>query len=390
MTEALINPQILQWASSRCNLSASDLAKNVEVKQEKVISWLEGRSYPSFSKAKKLARILRIPFGYLYLTNPPVENIPLPDLRTIENNTNNKFSLDFIETLRATRQKQQWFKDFLISEGEESLPFVSKYSPGTDENIVARDIRKELEIDEKIRKKSRTWSDFLANFIKTCEDKRIVILKNSVVNNSNNRKLSLDEFRGFLIVDKIAPFIFINGTDTKAGQIFTLAHELAHLWIGKEGISNPDLRISQQKIIGIEQYCNRIAAEILVPESDFNKYWDRAKSVHTNLEILARQFKVSQLVILRRAYDLNKVNHARFNHYYSEILKFIKSRENILTSGNTGNFYNTLLSRNSRLLSHTLISATLEGKVTFRDAAKMLNVKWETLEKAAIELNIRG
>ena len=94
--EALITPTIITWARERHNYSIDDLANKVGVKPEKVSDWEKGNTHPSFHQAQTMAHKLNIPFGYFYLSSPPDENLPLPDLRTIRKSKYQKPSQIFL------------------------------------------------------------------------------------------------------------------------------------------------------------------------------------------------------------------------------------------------------------------------------------------------------
>ena len=125
---------------------------------------------------------------------------------------------------------------------------------------------------------------------------------NGIVGNNTHRKLDPEKFRGFVLVDDYAPLVFVNGADSKAAQMFTLAHELAHLWFGSSAAF--DLRELQPADDETERACNRIAAELLAPEHELRDAWTAALQSPNRYQVLARQFKVSELVAARRLLDL--------------------------------------------------------------------------------------
>ena len=195
-----------------------------------------------------------------------------------------------------------------------------------------------------------------------------------------HRPLSVKEFRGFAISDDLAPAIFINTQDSKTAQVFTLVHEAVHLWVGKSGISNPDLRKrTSDPMNTTERYCNRLAAEILIPGTGLLESWDVGQTIEQNLPRLSKVYRVSTSVVLRRAYELNVLE-------YTDYLRFLKREEarwrrTQARKPEGGDFYNTLLSRNSSTLTKVLVAATLEGRFLSRDAARLLGVKLSVLSK---------
>lgn len=389
MTEAYIQPDLLRWAIERSRLPVDKVASRAHVKPNQIASWQEGESLPTFAQAQKLARTLRVPFGYLFLSNIPYEEIPIPDLRTIRNETPQSFSPDFVDLFNSVLRKQQWYSEYLQQERYEPLDFVGKFNINNDPNIVAEDISQTLGINEKLRQEASSWADFLQKFIHQAEINRILILRSGVVDNDNTRKLSVDEFRGFAISDKFAPLIFINALDYKVAKIFTLAHELAHIWIGESGISNVALKNAPPNI-DIEIFCDRVAAQLLVPEKTFLLEWEDNKSIKSNLEKLVTRFRVSSIVILRRALDLKKIRKDDFFQYYeSEIKKQSKPKEDAPEKKGGGNFHATLFSRNSKVLTSTVVSLAYEGRLLYRDAASLLNIKVKSLDGIAKKLGIK-
>ncbi|HZD09009.1 MAG TPA: ImmA/IrrE family metallo-endopeptidase, partial [Candidatus Limnocylindrales bacterium] len=192
------------------------------------------------------------------------------------------------------------------------------------------------------------------------------VMCNGVVHNNNHRHLDPEEFRGFAMADDLAPLVFINGADTKAAQMFTLAHELAHIWLGQSAVSD-----SQPAIVptqAVERWCNRVAAELLVPLELMKQEYDAGTGLPDEINRLARRFKVSTLVVLRRIHDVGGLTRQEFwNAYNAEV-----ERLRAIPRGAGGNFYLTQAARVSKRFAAALVTSTLEGHTLFNDAFRML------------------
>ena len=161
--------------------------------------------------------------------------------------------------------------------------------------------------------------------------------------------------------------------------MFTLAHEVAHLWLGESALSNPDMdqnalaattnnqRAKQQEV---EPWCNAVAAELLVPRKLFQAEL-RKEPLPDALRRLTSYFKVSSLVILRRMRDVRYLNRDEYTKAYKEELYRIMA----LHRKPGGSFYLSQPYKLSRLFSKALITSTLEGHTLYRDAMRMLGVK---------------
>ncbi len=388
MTEALVTPQVIEWARLRYHLTIDTAADKLRVKPDKLEAWEKGNERPTFHQAQSLAHKLHIPFGYLFLSAPPEEKLPLPDLRVVAGTQPYPPSPHFSDLLNDVLRKQQWYREYQESEGAQPIPFIGRFTLSSSPEIVAVDIRDTLGISDKMRQESESWELFLRDFIQRAESVGVLVLRSSIVGNNTSRPLNVEEFRGFAISDDLAPVIFINGQDAKAAQIFTLAHELAHLWIGESGVSNPDYgkRSSQQQHI-IDRFCDQVAAETLVPKQDFLSYWQDSKTLNDNLQALAARYRVSPFVILRRAYENEKLTADDYHNQYQELLTDHKRRK---SQKGGGNFYLNVAARNSNTLTITLLVATAEGRVSLMDTARLLNVKVKTLPAIQNELLKRG
>jgi Zn-dependent peptidase ImmA (M78 family) len=212
----------------------------------------------------------------------------------------------------------------------------------------------------------------------------MLVMCSGVVRNNNRRRLDPEEFRGFAIVDDLAPLIFINGADTKSGQMFTLAHEVAHVWLGQSALSDTDPSVTPDH--EVERWCNQVAAELLVPMGILRHEYAQHDDAAGRLRYLARRFKVSTLVILRRLHDAGYLSRAAFHAAYAEELARLRA----LPRGSGGDFYLTQAARVSKRFARGLVTSTLEGRTLYRDAFHMLGVsKTATFHELARSLEIQ-
>ncbi len=315
--EAFISAKIVKWARDRIGASFNSVADRVNVKPEKVESWEEGSTHPTFRQAQRLASVLSIPFGYLFLSEPPETRIDLPDLRTVDGKLQQTPSADFIEVLQNAILKQDWYKEYLQQRGNKALDFVGRFNLRTPVDRAAADIRETVGITAELRAHALTWEDFLRTLIHAIEDLGVLVFRTGIVGSNVHRKLSVTEFRGFVLTDPVAPAILINARDAKAAQIFTLAHELAHIWIGESGILNPDFkRRASEQINQIERFCNHVAAEVLIPRAEFLAGWRTTENVTRNIQRLSAEFKVSTVAVLLQALNLDQITYQQYERLF--------------------------------------------------------------------------
>ena len=385
MTEALVTPSILAWARNRRGLEASEVAAKLNVRSDALDAWEVGDRCPTFRQAQRLAQVLHVPFGYLFLSSPPPQDLPIPDFRTLPGQAPLEPSPEFLDLLNDAIAKQQWFREYRESEGVEQLPFVARFSTTDSEEAVADDIRRVIDVDG-ARNKAANWESFFRELTRNAERTGVMVMRSGVVGNNNSRSLDVKEFRGFSISDTTVPLVFVNAQDYRSAQIFTLAHEMAHIWTGEGGVSNPDYsRSSKSQESAVERFCNRVAAETLVPGQDFKTRWRHdSRALENNLVPLARYYKVSRMVILRQAYDHEFISADAYWNGFQEHVQQISGEEAVGESG--GNFHYTLAARNGLEFTQAVISSVAGGTLLRREAAKLLNVKIQTLTGVAEHL----
>lgn len=374
MAQALITGEVLRWARIRAGVSVESVAEKLNVPSGDISAWEESRSLPSFAKARDVAKFLKIPFGYLFLEKPPAESIEIPDLRRLGGEPFGQFSPDFREVYLDALAKQGWYREYLIQQGAENLPFVGSKRLGDDPTVVADEMRTALGVTRDWRQQTAGWDGMLRGLVAKAEAAGVLVLRNSVVRNNTRRPLSVKEFRGFALCDRIAPLVFINSADAPAAQIFSLAHELVHIWLDVSAISDFHVSRTLEGYAPLEIYCNKVAAEFLVPRREFEDYWRSDLSLHDNAASLSREFRVSKLVIVRRALDLGRISPRDYDRFY-ELVEGERTEAPREKKKAGGDFYALVRARNSPTFARAVVTEALEGRLLFRDAGEMLSIK---------------
>jgi Zn-dependent peptidase ImmA (M78 family) len=364
MTRVAVEPALLRWACKRARLDPTDLAKRFP----KLGDWERGEARPTLKQLDDFARATHTPVGYLFLRELPSETIPIPDYRTVENVHIAQPSPDLLETIYLCEQRQEWYRDFVRALGEEPLSCVGSLAIDADVVSAAQAIRSALGFDVDRRRTMPTWSDALREFIAQADEIGVLVMCSGIVGSNTHRKLDPQEFRGFALANSLAPVIFINGADTRSAQMFTLAHELAHIWLGESALSDTDARSAPDQ--AVERWCNRVAAELLVPIDLVRREFRDGEGLASETARLSRRFKVSSLVILRRIHDVGGLSRQALTEAYEAEV----TRLRMLTTGNGGNFYHALPARVSKRFARALVVSTLEGQTLYRDALRMLGI----------------
>jgi Zn-dependent peptidase ImmA (M78 family) len=374
-----IKPELLTWARERARLEVDDLSQRFP----KLAAWEEGVARPTLKQVEDFAKATHTPVGFLFLQAPPEEKIPIPDFRTIRNRPIARPSPDLLDMIYVCQQRQEWYRDFARSERESPLSCVGSASLDSGVEQTAAIIRHTLNFDVEERRRMPTWTDALRHFISQADEAGIMVMCSGVVLNNNYRQLDPEEFRGFALSDSLAPLVFINGADTKAAQMFTLAHELAHIWLGQSAVS--DSQASMVPDHQVERWCNRVAAELLVPLDIIKQEYHAHSTLRLELDRLARFFKVSTLVVLRRIHDAGDLTREEFWREYEKELKRLLE----MAKGSGGNFYLTQAARVSKRFARALVISTLEGQTLHRDAFRMLGfAKFDTFQKLGRSLGV--
>ena len=379
---APVQSALLTWARRRSRIAPQDLIARFPDLSE----WEQGTKLPTLKQLEKFANATHTPVGYLFLPEPPEEHLPVPDFRTIGDIEVGEASPDLLDTVYQCQQRQGWYRDYARVRREGPVRFVGTLTSNTDVVEAARQMREALAFQPDQRGPS--WSEALRRLIEASDRHGILVMVSGIVGSNTHRKLDPQEFRGFALVDELAPLVFVNGADTKAAQIFTLSHELAHIWLGQSAVSDVDVVASSAN--AIERWCNQVAAEFLVPLDALGEVDVEQSDLTEELERIARTFKVSTLVVLRRIHDAGYLTEARYRSTYAhERDRILALMDEGSTSGGGGNFYNTQAVRVGRRFAKAIIESTLEGQTLYSDAYQMLGFKKHaTFEELASRLGV--
>lgn len=372
---ALINPTILTWSRERAGLSAEEVAKKLPTKPDRVLEWEAGESKPTFRQAQHWANIAHVPFGFLFLKEPPTESLPLPDLRTVGGVAPERPSLNLLDTVKDVLRKQDWYLEYLQDQDGEPLPFVGRFTTQASIKDVVTDIRQTLRVDPEAS--HLNYDAYVRMLVEAAETAGILVMRSGIALGNTHRKLDVGEFRGFAISNVLAPVVFINSADADTARLFTLMHELAHIWIGSSGVSDGGTPNGRKE----EIFCNAVAGEFLAPEDYFRAAWNKDIDWHDNLAPLATRFHVSTLVIGRRARDLGYITSEQYSVYYRQILKAFQDKD-----GGGGDYYRTARTKNSSRFSRAVLTETMSGRMLLRDAGRLLGVQPANLRTYANKL----
>ena len=383
-----VNEVVIRWALQRSGKSVDSLTKKQPLKELK--KWLSGEKNPTVKQLEVFSTTTSVPFGYLFFSSPPNEQIPIPYFRTHTDSSVTNPSADLIDTIQIIEQRQDWMREYLVADGAEPLDLVGSAKITDPHKETARKIREELSIDQGWASAHPNWSNALSDMKNRVEEAGIFLSTNGVVGTTNTRPLDPKEFRGFVLVDKHAPFIFTNSRDFKAAQMFTLAHELAHVWIGNSAAF--DLRYLRPARNAIENACNRIAAEFLVPMESMVQEWAKFSRERNPFQAGARHFKVSEIVMARRALDAHMINLAEFHRFYKKQQDEARDKDEARRKKKTrrGEFYNNAHVRIGKVFMRNVVGAVMEGKLLYREAYNLTGLKRKSFDGMVTHLESGG
>ncbi len=382
MTRVAVSPEVLCWARERAGFSLADL----EGRFPRLAEWESASIQPTMRQLQDFATKTRAPYGFLFLPEPPTLRLPFADFRTVESQRSEGFSPELMDTVHLMRRRQAWFREERLEAKASPVGVVGAASLSDAPEAIGLEMRRMLGLVDGWARWVPNWTAAVGELRRTIESLGVMAVINGVVGNNAHRKLDVNEFRGFALSDPHAPLIFVNGADAKSAQMFTLAHELTHLWLGDAGEGLSGFKGLQPDNGAVERFCNRAAAEFLVPAAEMQAAWRGVDGGEAPLEYLARHFKVSPVVIGRRAVDLDLMGRNEFLSFYHDYTQ--REHRKRQTGKNRGNFYNNQDNRVGRLFASHLIRAAKEGRIGFKEAYELTGLHAGTFQRYARKLGI--
>ena len=386
---AFITAKVFKWARESAKMAEEIAALKIAVPVEKLREWEAGESFPTIRQAKKLAKAYKRPFALFFLPDIPNDFQPLQDFRIAGSK---ELSTSSIFIIREIQQKQAWISEVNEENNENIVPFVGRFSLNDSPITVANDILKTLNINPLKYKTNNPISEWIVK----AESNGIFISRTSFIH--SRLKLDSSEIQGFAIADNYAPFVFVNSDDWNAPQLFTLIHELAHIWISQTGISNdlePSIR-NKEGYNPIELFCNEVAANALIPIEFVENLNQKAFTTATEVYKNAKKLGVSPFALLVRALNLNIISLSSYKKLkveadfeFSEFLKREaekKARQKQKEKSGDPNYFLLQLNRNSRLFTQTVLDAFRRGYLEPTQASSLLNVKVNKFPKLEAQM----
>ncbi|MEK4168380.1 ImmA/IrrE family metallo-endopeptidase [Staphylococcus sp. FSL W8-1268] len=370
-----VNSEVLKWG---IKVSGKNY-NQVKEKFKKIDNWMKNESSPTFNQLEQLSSYLNLPFGYLLLDTPPKEDIELLNFRTIDSEEHGEPSRELIDTIYDMETKKEWMREFLIEEGYAKNSIVNSINLEDDFNVSSNKIREilGLPIEWYLEKKAKDSFNYLKDLISY---NGILIMQNGIVKNNTRRRLDINEFRAFCLIDDYAPLIFLNNRDSINGKKFSLMHELVHIALGKQNIFN-DNNEFRHKYDKIETYCNKVAAELLIPTDKFYDKWKNGleKILVDKIYSLSKYFQSSNVVVARKALDNDFIDKEIYNKVVKEAKHSYEISLKKRKSG--GNYINNTIAKLDNNFTLAISSGVEKGSTLYSDIYKLTGLKRGTFDE---------
>lgn len=359
-----IKPNLLRWVIQRAGISEEKAIETFPL----LNGWLFQEKQPTLNQLKKFAAKFYVPFGYLFMSNLPIEKIPFPMFRG-EAGQQDHFNLNVYDTVMNVQARQEWLEEYLEENDIKTCNFIGSITTKTSISETVRRLRSILDLDDRWAFSLATPDAAVSLLGQKIEDTGVFLAYNGVVGNNTHRPLKVSECRGFALVNEKAPYIFVNSADSKSAQLFTLIHEVAHLMLGVSAGHAGSEVLNHE---ATENYCDMVAAEFLVPASVLREIWiNDTKSA-------SRRFKASELVVARRAHDLCLMSDTEYKAFWA---MYSQRQLRIKKKSTGGSFYLTSVKRVGRNFAIHVRNAVNNKQLNYTEAYRLTGLYGKTYDK---------
>ena len=369
-----INRNNLKIARENTGFKTWQISKSLTSTDKDVVSvWETGEDLPTWAQVKVLAKKYNIPELVFFSNENIQKNKTIPDFRI---GIKDEETDDVKKLINLVLKRQKWLEDTLKAEKQSRNKLIGSGTSIQSPLDLANFILKSLGISfEEIKSISGLDAKrkTLSYLIGKAEDKGIFVGKTI-----SYHRIGVEKMRGLFISNDFAPFIVLNRADALSAQIFSFIHEVAHFFRKSESISNSiDFRDSNKNVNAEERFCNRVAAELLLPQADLKKeFYDENDIKH-----VAESYKMSNIFVFYRLKDLGKIKREHASSLESRILK--ETEENILNRQKSkkkgGNYYNNMRDSNGNLFNKVVAKAYLQNKIGYVEASNLLKCSVEKI-----------
>lgn len=373
-----LNPEVLKWAVQRSGLSDDRVVKDFPKFQQ----WLDGTWKPTVRQLQNFADKTHVAVSELFGSDLPDYALQIADFRTVGDAGASCPSPELFDTIDAMVSRQDWMKDYFASQGYPAVEFVGSFKGTEFTERAAEEIsfvmHRLLRLDDAWGLSQKDMSQALKTLKDAIESLGVSVVVNGVVDDNTHRKLNVEEFRGFVLADSVAPLIFINGRDSKGAQIFTLVHELCHLALsGVSGVSNaPE---DQDPDVAEERFCNIVAGCFLVPKPLLFDWWGRCLDSYDKVKNLARDCKVNFVVVARRARELGVLSSDEFFALWRRYKSEVPAAAGVAKGG--GDYFRNKQYKLGSVFTDAVRAAVNTNYLSYRDAYDLTGLSAPSFKK---------
>ena len=373
ISKGIVNPEILKWARTTLNMSTEEVGRRLGKKTSDIAAWEIGESTPTYIQLERLAyEIYKRPIAIFFFPQVPLEDGPEKSFRTLPDFELAKLPSTVIQQIRRGQAMQLKLHELCNGNNpaERHLLKEFKVDKHTEVSPAAFSLREYLGISLDIQVKWTRPDLAFSGWRDAIESAGIFIFKNA---------FRQEEISGFCLYDAEFPIIYVNNSMPSTRQTFTLFHELAHLLMKTGGIDkiNDDfLTTLKPEAKRVEIFCNRLAADFLVPETDFNKQIKELKITENDIKILANRYCVSREVIARKLFDREKVDQKTYTKLAEKWRNQVKQSHR---SDKGGDYYNTQKSYLGQQYLDLVFGAYYRNEIDVLQAADYLNMRVESV-----------